>query len=694
MRIYKFFLLSAVILLLPALIVLLSTRPTQATSSCTTNDCMTGDNTVDDFVQGLFYATGLSNLGTGGIQLLPMGLTSEWTDDYHLPAPRAELAAVSYGNILYAIGGTGIDTLRHAEIFSATTYITGGIKSSGWETPTTMPTALSGIAAAISTTTTGGYLYIAGGYDIINPFNPINVPTSTISYRQITTGGGFTDVWHSVYNALPNPIYYASTVIRNGNLYVVGGIDNEGNINSNLYRFSINPLNGSLGGVITETNQLNIARHSAPATIWTDGNGIDHLYVLGGQTTGNSTLVSVEQAPFQSNNAIGPFTNAITDQLLSTLTAHGAVQSNGRMFVTGGQEGSSRVPTTTVNSALIDPNSNLHLWGSNAWVVSTPLLHPRSYHGTAINSGGEIYVIGGYGDSAFGEGDGTATVYHGSTNGFGSRYAPIGNFVSRVIDLTSLQSITEININSTITGTATMTVQYRYGNDKNSLPSTWTDLSGPLPMGQNVTSTFYVSITASVIQYRATLTSTNPYTLTPILNSFAISYPKNGLPDLTIFGMNTPISTTNGPVTIPVYVMNTGKSPTLPVLRAATLNTPTTRSPQKLSRPIPKVPTGHQWYYVDVYLDRIPTGASDLGDCYGTAPGVNPGELVQVSVVDCNVTTGMHNFWTQVDTCPIDMGCSGSWGFIRESNETNNIRGPFPSGMTSVRTLYLPIIDK
>ncbi|MBI5033918.1 MAG: hypothetical protein HZB51_25645 [Chloroflexi bacterium] len=695
MRMHKSFLLSAIILLVPALVVLLSSSPIEATTTCLTYDCTSGDTTVDDFVQGLFYATGLSNLGTGGVQLLPMGLTSEWTDTINLPDARNELAAVSYGNILYVIGGNDTSNVRHAEIFSATTYITGPIKPSGWQTPTLMPAPLSGVAAAISTTTSGGYLYIAGGYDIVGDFVQVTVPTSTISYRQITTNGAFTGSWHSVYNALPTAMYYATAVVRNGNLYVIGGYDNVDAL-STVYRFPIS-ADGTLGSAVTESNQLNITRHSAPSTVWKDEFGVDHLYVLGGQSSPSTTEVSVERTIFQSGNSIGPFTNQITDQLLSTLTAHGAVQSNGRMFVTGGQEGVARVPITKVNSALIDPNASLHRWGSNAWVVSTPLPRPRSYHGTAINIGGEIYVIGGYGDPSFGEDLGTTTVYHGSTNGFGSHYAPSGNFVSRLIDLTTIRPITQIDINSTITGTATMTVQYRAGNDKNAMPSTWTSLPRPLQMGTNITTTYYVSITASLVQYRVALTSTNPYTLTPIINSFTVKYPSAGLADLTVVGMDTPNSTTSGLYTMTVYIQNNGQAPSRPVLNnsLSTKSNATTR-PRITSPRIPNSPTivNPPAYFVDVYIDRTPANAGVLGDCYGIGAGVNPNQMEKINIPNCNIPIGSHNYWAQVDTCDEPTYCSSSWGFIREANEANNILGPVPSGTRYLRWLYLPIISK
>src|SRR5262245_10771286 len=91
---------------------------------CDESGCYILHTTPDDFVRGRFYGTGLRKKGDGEVQLLPVGLTTPWTEAAPLPAPRAELALVSYNNILYAIGGYD-GTVYHTEVYSASTSLIG-----------------------------------------------------------------------------------------------------------------------------------------------------------------------------------------------------------------------------------------------------------------------------------------------------------------------------------------------------------------------------------------------------------------------------------------------------------------------------------------------------------------------------------------------------------------------------------------
>lgn len=692
MRVYRSFFFGAIIFLLVALFFFFSSGTIQATTNCIGFDCSSGDDTLDDFVQGTFYAAGLSNVGNGGIQLLPMGLTSQWGADPHsLPGNRAELAAVIYHDIIYAIGGWDETNIRRSEIFSATSTIAGPLTASGWMTPTTLPTALGGLAAAISTTQTGGFLYVVGGsYDNGSG----GAVTSTISYRSLNMGGAFIGSWQNNYTALPTPLVYANAVIRNGNLYVIGGKDNLGlpfNDSATVYRFPINS-DGSLGAVIAETNTLASGRRSTSSVTWTDANGQDYLYVIGGQTAGDPPLKSVARTTFDLANDVNTFTETTNDVLLNSLSAHAAVQSNGRVFITGGNETSVQTPITKVYSSLIDPTGNLHNWGTSAWIATTPLLRPRVFHATVINSGGEVYVIGGYGDNE--QANGTNTIYHGSTNGFGSQYAPAGSFTSRLIGLGTPENISEIDIGSTITGTASMTVQYRYGLAPESL-SAWTDLPAPLSQGVGAANTYPIRLVASVIQYRALLTSTVSYDASPILDSFFVKYNTN-LPDLRVVGMSAlPSSSSPRVLTPTVIINNAGPGP---------LNRPTrivspSRVPPPLGRSSPRIAQSPNIFkfWVDLYIDRKPTSRTDLGDCFGSSQSsIAAGGTDYISIDHngatglsggCPIPAGKHIFYAQVDTCDAPSVC-GSFGYILESNENNNIGGPYSL------SFYLPIINR
>ncbi len=749
MKSYRYLLFGGGIMFLAACFSLLFSIPYHAVADyqCISGNCYVTDTTLSDFVQGSFSFTGLSNVGDGGVQLIPMGITSQWvTDTYRIGSStpngsgfiRKELAAVIYKDIIYVIGGIDGSNAKRSEIYSATTYITGPIKPPGFVQVTTLPTALSGMAAVISTTASGGFLYIVGG--------STGTPQSTISYRSFNLNGAFTSGWTTV-NVLDVSAVYASAVVRNGNLYVIGGYDGAYD-DSWMYRFPINS-DGSLPTREDYVDALPTGRHSFGATTWTDESGIDHLYVAGGESGYDITYrryISVPRTIFGDTDPTVPLVEHSGDGLQNTLAEHGAVQKSGGIFLTGGLEGSINDPKDTVYTALIDPDGALHNWGlGSPWLSSNPLPRPRRYHATVMNSGGEVYVIGGYGVNRDGLDDssGADTIYHGPTTGVGSRYAPAGRYLSRVVNLIqetgAQRPINQIVVNTTITSPVTMTVQYRYSNDVGGLQSApWNDLPS-LTYGISVPNTFAVTpFTAGVLQYRAYFTSPNPYNLSPILNSFQLRFPEPPTPtptntattspytptptftpvavispDLTILGIaSAPVGAITGYHTMTIRVANIGNQAFSPMRlvpappsKVPQLPPPAFRSTQR--QPGSARAPGAYFAWISPYIDRAPLGVNDLGNCndeFGalrTPPYVYMGDLPIGTYRDyntqCWLTPVTHTFYAQVDTCDNPPTCSISTGYVLERIETNNIFGPVSSGSIITQTLggnYFPYIRK
>ncbi len=659
---------------------------------CVGGLCSATDSTVSEFVQGQFYATGLRNVGDGEVQLLPRGLTSLWSSDvYTLPQYRRELAAVIYRDIIYVIGGADRAQYRPTEIYSATTYITGPIKSPGWTIAGYLPNGLSGMAAVISTTQAGGYLYVLGG-------STGAMVTNTVSYRAFDTNGSFTGAWQTA-RPMSETLVYHQAVVHNGHLYLVGGNDGTSSGDSQaIYRAPIN-ADGSLGAWVQEANSLLQARSSFGAVTWQKDDGTTYLYALGGQSGGSSNRISqVNFASFAGDGSLNAF--AETGTLPESLTAHGTVQGSGQIFVSGGQKGIATVPITDVHAALIDSADGTLLGPPNAWIVSQPLPNPRHYHASVMNSGGEVYVIAGYG--AVTDPDplaykGTNTIYHGSTSGFGSSYAPAGKYTSRPLNLTTKCEVSEIVVNTTITSPVTMTVQYRYGDSVNDLlAASWNNLPGGLAPGVDISNTFAVTPTASYIQYQAFFTSTSPYTLSPALNAFQVKY---RLPSDLIVTNITPQNVQAGqPATVTVAIKNQGTGPARPLGASLRRVTGVTRGGLPLRAPA--APSSSYYFWVDVYIDPSSSPKrDDPGNCYASGQDVQPGQTINVPVPNCVFATlGVHTVYAQVDTCVPDdpdyPGCL-TYGHIWESIETNNIfsttvdLSPTPNS-----NLYLPLILK
>lgn len=89
--------------------------------------------------------------------------------------------------------------------------------------------------------------------------------------------------------------------------------------------------------------------------------------------------------------------------------------------------------------------------------------------------------------------------------------------------------------------------------------------------------------------------------------------------------------------------------------------------------------TASSWFFIDLYVDPItpPDECTDLGTyyTYGTSD-LGPGESYQARFSHMFGNGGAHTLYAQADTYD---GFNGSpdYGMIEESNEVNNIYGPF-----------------
>ncbi|MBM3127060.1 MAG: hypothetical protein FJ009_00310 [Chloroflexi bacterium] len=741
MRNQKRLLLGGSALLLAALIVLcFQPFHLSAGSEVCNGVCSITETTVSDFVQGALYYTGIRNIGDGEVQLIPVGLTSPWyLDPYTLPATRVGLAATIYRapdgrETIFAIGGFDNLGAPQAEIYTATTTITGAITAPGWQTVTHSPLdiPLGSTQAVISTTASGGYLYVIGGYttDLI--------VTSTILYKALNLNGALPSGAWSPAELPPSPapgdpLYWHQAFVRNGYLYIVAGADTSGNPGNAIYRAPIQ-ANGALGDWIADTPSP-ITRGAFASAIWHSENNGDWLYLIGGikNKFDPAGQAQVDYANFGSGGALGSF-----DQLASALPAsrygHTAVQSGGVLFTIGGDQGGSggTAITNTVLSGLIDSTPGKVGQLAYPWITTNPLGEGRKYHASVISSIGEIYVIGGFGPSGGGGVEPKNTVYHGGTAGIGSTFAPAGKYESRVINRANNRAIIDLKVNATLTRTTgmTLTMQYRAANDLAALLGKgWTTL-GNMDTGtptSGLTQTFQITTTDrtfSLLQYRALYTTENN-AYSPILNAFQVNYYPPPTPtniDFTVVDIGTPNANGTAPIsqTIVVRVSNIGtqnfNNPASPLARPLALSSAPARPKSGSALPfvVPRAsPSAISYYvWVDVYIDPspAPTAAYPAGNCmdwtgtqipgvqYIQLYGLGAGQSVDLTFQCYVTTTGTHNYYAQVDTCwdANGLDCSHTYGLVMEknNNEANNIKGPVPSGhaLPASGRLFLPLI--
>lgn len=505
------------------LVLLLGLQPLRAADIvCSGIPCKILHTTTNDFVRGKFYATGLRKIGDGEVQLLPVGLSKPWENTTALPAPRAELALVSNSNILYAIGGYDGATY-HTEIYSATTSVVGNITSS-WALAGNLPAARAGAAAVIAYNP-DPILYVIGGGS--------GADSNTIYYRKIAADGSFSGAWSTA--TLPTNVVYAGAVVRGANLYVIGGGSSGSEI---VYRIPIQNSAGDLGTAV-EDLALPDTLSALAAVAWYNPEH-DFVYVLGGHDFSGIASATVYYTSFNADGSLNTNGGAgwKNTSLVDAFTAHGAIQYNGVIYVVGGkQDINASEAVTKVQTALIDPDGSLHNWGGSAgsWIITEPLPEARFFHGSTANTGGELFIAGGYDAGGVPQ----TGVYHGSTTDAASTYAPNGMYTGEPFDIGANKHMTALRWNAAVEDTSSdnmaLAMYYRTSNDLTALESVgWTYAGASAQSTNGVTNTlsFPVRLDQRFLQYRAIFTTTFS-NKSPRLNAVELAFDQDPTPTPT-----------------------------------------------------------------------------------------------------------------------------------------------------------------
>jgi hypothetical protein len=700
-------------------------------------------STTGDFIKGTFYTTGLHVVAgsDGEVQLLPIGFTDSWqTENAPTPLdPRAFLAAVSYNNILYAIGGYDSITGYKSTIYSATTSITGAI-TAGWSLAGDLGVMRAGHSAVISPTASGGILYVIGGFDLLNEASGFN----TILYKTMNSSGQIAaGNWQ--IKTMPSTLKFTAAVVRNGYLYVIGGVTSGTTMNT-IYRFPITNAAGDLGAPTTYVMPNALEQHAA--VTWQSQSNVGYLYILGGVSDIMPTSI-VNYVAFNPDGSLPAPAAWVTRTLVDAFSAHGGVQFNSNIHVIGGAKGLAASDyVSQVQSALIDfspVEGELHDWSGTGlhWIVTSPLAEPRAHHGTAINTTGYVYVIGGLDATA----STRSTVYRGTTSGAAYLHAPYGSYTNHFDTGSINNTLTYLRWTAWMTAAHTLTMRYRTSDSATNWPSVWESATASIS-GSNVI-TLPANLTKRYLQYQLLFTTTISST-TPLLRDVQLDYrpPPTPTPTNTSVSPTSPVTITTTPVppgarlpdfmipdmqapvaggstmsyTLNISVTNWGtigfnKLPqTLKLSKTAKVGQQTSRPGEK--RRIPDsirasaeyTGTTNYFVYLDAYVDpsSVPTTPANLGNCPAQGGGTNYawiyalglGETVNVPL-QCYITAGAHTFYAQVDTCDNPPnGCSASYGYVLELKENNNTAGAITSGQTWhinlgwLNPLFLPSIFK
>jgi N-acetylneuraminic acid mutarotase len=215
------------------------------------------------------------------------------TNTNTLPSDRRFHSSVVMNGYVYVIGGE--KTSATAATATSTTYyakLNADGSTGAWSTATASINTTNGVAVQ-SSVVANGYIYSIGGID------KNSTAVTNVYYAQPTSTGDITS-WSTSTNALPLTRYRTTAVVANGYVYVIGGANGVASVNSVLFaKLNSDGNNGAWScqgtSATTSCNTASIVNgNNVPAALWSGSSVIynGYVYFLGGYT-GAASVSSV-----------------------------------------------------------------------------------------------------------------------------------------------------------------------------------------------------------------------------------------------------------------------------------------------------------------------------------------------------------------------------------------------------------------
>ncbi len=374
-------------------------------------------------------------------KILDGGIIGSWTTLNTIPVLTQYLGLTSYNNYLFMVGGYTTSGTQFSTVYSAPINGNGTIGT--WTALNTLPA----VAAQVGTVATGGYLYVAGGYNgssistvysapiksdgtigtwatlnTLPVLNRLSTLTTAKGYLYMAGGIGGSNVYSALLkgdgtigswttlNTMPVNVYSLGATISNGYLFLSGGFDGSNRLStvystplqSDAFALGVNPT----GTALTAGNVLDV---------WNNNNsvfGVDYQGKIntasGVQINNSSTSPTANMiSSLQGLGAGSTGTWQTLNNIPVTLNIHSTVASNGYVYLVGGHNGSAYVSTVYYAKQSADGTIG-------PWVTTTALPALNGYNKADIYNG-YLFVTGGYTGSAV-----LSTVYSSKINADGT----------------------------------------------------------------------------------------------------------------------------------------------------------------------------------------------------------------------------------------------------------------------------------
>jgi N-acetylneuraminic acid mutarotase len=225
-----------------------------------------------------------------------------WVNIANLPTARYNLAVVSTGGLVYAIGGYSSSVLGTVETYNPAT--------NAWTTAPPLPTPRQNLTAAVGS---DGRIYAIGG----------STDGGATTVSTVEAYNPTTRTWASGLTPMPTPRQGMSASMGNdGLIYVMGGLNNQ----QEVVLATVEAYNATLNSWSSRAN-MPTARTNPGSAVAADGT----VYVFGGQLLSGQTLNTVEGYTASTNHW-----STATSMPTARAPGGAAAGSDGRIYAVGG----------------------------------------------------------------------------------------------------------------------------------------------------------------------------------------------------------------------------------------------------------------------------------------------------------------------------------------------------------------------
>ncbi len=266
------------------------------------------------------------------------GTAGSWEQATALPGPRAGAGVSAVGSRLVLTGGFHMDPQRSNARQNTSTTFVASLRADGSIGEWKPAAALPGVRYHHASASHNGWVYVTGGMGE-------RLAEPTVFAARVGADGTLGE-WAAL-TPMPNPRSHHSSFVRDGHLYIAGGLANHPGLP--MLHVDVSRARIKEDGTLDRWQTVSFTPHAyATHSSFVAG---DFLYMVGGVEDNVRFTDAIWRAPFLAEGRMGPWEEVKPGLPAARAHVHNTPVWNGRVFSVGGS--ASRKVRTELDIATL-----------------------------------------------------------------------------------------------------------------------------------------------------------------------------------------------------------------------------------------------------------------------------------------------------------------------------------------------------